>query len=154
MLAAFDQAVADGVDIISLSVGQSEIVPVLYIEDPIAVGAFGAMRKSDLVSCSAGNLGTALQTISNVAPWMMTVAASTLDGSFPGNVKLGDGQTIPGQSLSPGNGSGDNATGLISGIDATSGDVTASGHCLFGLLNPARVRERLFVPARRRKFPC
>lgn len=54
ILAAFDQAVADGVDVISLSVGGG-VVP--YYLDSIAIGAFGAMKKGIFVACSAGNSG-------------------------------------------------------------------------------------------------
>nr|GEY35981.1 cucumisin-like [Tanacetum cinerariifolium] len=46
ILAAFDDAIADGVDIINLSVGGS--FPLDYFEDPIAIGAFHSMKNNIL----------------------------------------------------------------------------------------------------------
>ncbi|KAL6311900.1 hypothetical protein AAG906_010954 [Vitis piasezkii] len=51
ILAAFDDAIADGVDIISLSVGGS--TPKNYFADSIAIGAFHAMKNGILTSTSA-----------------------------------------------------------------------------------------------------
>ncbi|RVW72943.1 Cucumisin [Vitis vinifera] len=55
ILAAFDDAIADGVDIISVSLGSS--LTLQYFEDPIAIGSFHAMRSGILTSNSAGNDG-------------------------------------------------------------------------------------------------
>ncbi|RZC85413.1 hypothetical protein C5167_041593 [Papaver somniferum] len=98
ILASFDQAVADGVDVISVSVGTSGLAR-QYNEDPIALGAFGAMGKGIPVSCAAGNDGPDPETVRNIAPWILTVAASTLDREFPADVILGDGRVFHGVSL-------------------------------------------------------
>ncbi|KAJ4870720.1 Subtilase family protein [Raphanus sativus] len=92
----FDTAVADGVDVVSLSVG-GVVVP--YHLDAIAIGAFGAIDRGIFVSASAGNGGPGGLTVTNVAPWMTTVGAGTIDRDFPANVKLGNGKTIPGVSV-------------------------------------------------------
>ncbi|KAF9614781.1 hypothetical protein IFM89_020635 [Coptis chinensis] len=52
ILAAFDDAIADGVDIISVSLGSD--VPDPHFKDPIAIGSFHAMKKGILTSNSAG----------------------------------------------------------------------------------------------------
>ncbi|GKV30623.1 hypothetical protein SLEP1_g39417 [Rubroshorea leprosula] len=96
ILAAFDAAVADGVDIISLSVG-GVVVP--YHLDSIAIGAFGATDRGIFVSAPAGNGGPGGLTVTNVAPWVTTVDAGTIDGDFPADVKLGNGKTLPGVSI-------------------------------------------------------
>jgi hypothetical protein len=92
ILAAFDDAIADGVDIISVSIGHREPRPIPYFEDPVAIGAFHAMRNGILTSCSAGNSGPSPSTIFNYAPWILTVAASTIDRKFIAQVVLGNGQ--------------------------------------------------------------
>ncbi|RVX01010.1 Subtilisin-like protease SBT1.1 [Vitis vinifera] len=96
ILAAIDQAVSDGVDILSLSLGGASRP---YYSDSLAIASFGAVQNGVLVSCSAGNSGPSSSTVSNSAPWIMTIAASSLDRSFPTIVKLGNGETYHGASL-------------------------------------------------------
>ncbi|KAM7501192.1 hypothetical protein LguiB_000096 [Lonicera macranthoides] len=96
ILAAFDKAVEDGVDVISISVGGGAVP---YNLDPISIGAFGAMEKGVIVSASAGNDGPTVGTVTNVAPWITTVGASTIDRNFPADLILGDGRVITGASL-------------------------------------------------------
>ena len=88
ILAAFDDAIADGVDIISLSVGGW---PMDYFEDSIAIGAFHSMKNGILTSNSAGNSGPDPESISNCSPWSLSVAASTMDRQFVTPVTLGNG---------------------------------------------------------------
>lgn len=88
ILAAFDDAIADGVDIISLSVGGG--VPLNYFDDTIAIGAFHAMKNGILTSNSAGNSGPDPASITNFSPWSLSVAASTIDRNFAPQVILGN----------------------------------------------------------------
>ena len=90
ILAAFDDAIADGVDIISvsLSTGSDD-----YFKNSIAIGSFHAMRNGILTSTSAGNGGPELETLSNFSPWSLSVAASTIDRDFFTQVQLGDKKT-------------------------------------------------------------
>ncbi|KAJ0989870.1 hypothetical protein J5N97_008226 [Dioscorea zingiberensis] len=90
-----DAAVNDGVDVLSLSLGGSSNP---FYNDSIAIGAFGAMQKGVLVSCAAGNSGPSYGTLSNEAPWILTVGASTTDRVIRTTVKLGDGQQFIGES--------------------------------------------------------
>ncbi|KAF9597456.1 hypothetical protein IFM89_018902, partial [Coptis chinensis] len=97
ILAAFDDAIADGVDLISLSVGGS--FPSDYFDDSIAIGAFHSMKNGILTSNSAGNSGPDPSTISNFSPWSLSVAASTIDRKFVTNVGLGNGKVYEGISI-------------------------------------------------------
>ncbi|XP_068661902.1 subtilisin-like protease SBT3 [Aristolochia californica] len=100
LLAGIEQAIADGVDILSLSLGVQG-VPVY--ENPIAIAAFSAVEKGILVSCATGNQGPVLGTADNDSPWILTVGAGTVDRDFGGTITLGNGETINGWSLFPAN---------------------------------------------------
>lgn len=146
ILAAFDQAVIDGVDVISLSVGGG-VVP--YYLDSIAIGAFGAMKKGIFVACSAGNSGPGPLTVANVAPWITTVGASTLDREFPANVVLDNGVTFHGVSLYSGKGLGLMPMAMIysgdAGYKGNGTDTYSSSLCLTGSLDPALVKGKIVV---------
>lgn len=92
ILKAFDDAIADGVDVISVSLGSSW--PSDYMDDPIAIGSFHAMKAGILTSNSAGNSGPYPVSVSNYSPWTLTVAASTIDRKFVARLQLGDGQIL------------------------------------------------------------
>ncbi|XP_033513589.1 subtilisin-like protease SBT3 [Nicotiana tomentosiformis] len=98
LIAAMDQAVADGVDILTISYGWSNSP--LY-EDSIAIASFGAMMKGVLVTASAGNNGPEMGTLNNGVPWIFTVASCSTDRSFSGTLTLGNGFKITGFSLFP-----------------------------------------------------
>ncbi|KAF5188104.1 Subtilisin-like serine protease, partial [Thalictrum thalictroides] len=98
-MAAFDDAIADGVDIISISIGTKSAHQ--YYEDPIAIGSFHAMQKGVLTSQSAGNSGPYESTVASIAPWKLSVAASTTDRQFIVKVVLGDNTTLVGKGISP-----------------------------------------------------
>ncbi|KAL6855998.1 hypothetical protein ACP4OV_018800 [Aristida adscensionis] len=97
IIAAVDAAVKDGVDIISISLGSFEPIP-LY-NDSLAIATFGAERKGIFVVLAAGNEGPEPSTVKNAAPWMTTVGAATVDRLFPANLTLGNGVVLAGQSL-------------------------------------------------------
>ncbi|XP_024532780.1 subtilisin-like protease SBT5.3 [Selaginella moellendorffii] len=92
ILAGFDDAIADGVDIISASIGPDP-PQANYFEDAISIGAFHALQKNILVSCSAGNSGDPF-TATNLSPWILTVAASSIDRRFEADVVLGNGKIL------------------------------------------------------------
>jgi subtilisin family serine protease len=93
ILAGFDDAVADGVDVISVSLGASPYFRPDFSDDPIAIGSFHAVAKGIMVVCSAGNAGPDAATVVNAAPWILTVAASTIDRYFQSDVVLGGNNT-------------------------------------------------------------
>jgi subtilisin family serine protease len=105
LLAAIDAAVSDGVDVLSISLGFGDLP---FNEDPIAIATFAAMEKGVFVSTGAGNNGPFFKKLSNVAPWVTTVAAGTLDREFGGILTLGNGVSLTGLSSYIGNFSASN----------------------------------------------
>lgn len=92
ILSALDDAINDVVDILSLSFGPSPPQPI-YFEDSTSIGTFHAFQKGILVSASAGNSifpGTA----TNVAPGILTVAASSVDRKSYSNIYLGNSKIL------------------------------------------------------------
>ncbi|CAM6111816.1 unnamed protein product [Calypogeia fissa] len=96
LLAAFEDAIADGVDLLSVSIGGP---PVDYMNDSIAIGAFHAVAKGIVVSCAAGNSGPYEGTVVNSAPWIFTVAASTINRVYQSDVQIGKNMTLPGIAI-------------------------------------------------------
>jgi hypothetical protein len=92
-----DAAVQDGVDVLSLSLG-GDSVP--FFEDSVSIGSFAAIQKGIFVSCAAGISGPFNITLSNEAPWILTVGASTLDRRIVATANLGNGEQIDGEFLS------------------------------------------------------
>ncbi|KDO84931.1 hypothetical protein CISIN_1g004113mg [Citrus sinensis] len=99
ILAAFDDAIADGVDVLSLSLGGSAGIVRPLTDDPIALGAFHAVEHGITVVCSAGNDGPSSGSVVNFAPWIFTVAASTIDRDFESDIVLGGNKVIKGESI-------------------------------------------------------
>ncbi|XP_052207257.1 cucumisin-like [Diospyros lotus] len=145
ILAAFDDAIADGVDIISVSLGVG--YPKGYFEDPIAIGAFHAMKNGILTSTSGGNAGPDLATISNVAPWFLSVAASTIDRKFLTKLQLGDNQVYQGISLNTFK--MQKKYPMIYAGDAPNTTANATGsvsrYCLRGSLNRNLVKGKIVL---------
>ncbi|KAL0333688.1 UNVERIFIED_CONTAM: Subtilisin-like protease SBT1.8 [Sesamum angustifolium] len=138
ILAAMERAILDGVDVLSMSLGGGSAP---YFRDTIAIGAFAAMEKGILVSCSAGNSGPTKESLANVAPWIMTVGAGTIDRDFPAFAILGNGKKYTGVSLYSGKGIGRRMVELV----YNKGSNSSSNMCLAGSLEPAAVRGKVVV---------
>ncbi|XP_011078099.1 subtilisin-like protease SBT1.8 [Sesamum indicum] len=138
ILAAMERAILDGVDVLSMSLGGGSAP---YFRDTIAIGAFAAMEKGILVSCSAGNSGPTKESLANVAPWIMTVGAGTIDRDFPAFAILGNGKKYTGVSLYSGKGIGRRMVELV----YNKGSNSSSNMCLAGSLDPATVRGKVVV---------
>ncbi|KAK1296854.1 Subtilisin-like protease SDD1 [Acorus calamus] len=92
MMAAIDDAIHDGVDVISMSLGKD--IALDYAEDAIAISTFHAAANGIPVVLAGGNSGPATYSVTNVAPWMITVAASSIDRVLSSDVILGNGMRL------------------------------------------------------------
>lgn len=137
ILAGMDRAIVDGVDVLSMSLGGGSAP---YYRDTIAIGAFSAVEKGIFVSCSAGNSGPSKASLANVAPWIMTVGAGTLDRDFPAYALLGNKNRFTGVSLYSGSGMGNKPVSLVYNKGNSSGNL-----CLPGSLEPALVRGKVVL---------
>lgn len=96
-VAAIDQAVADGVDVINFSISGTRS----NFLDPVEVAFFNAASAGIFVAASAGNSGPTTSTVAHPSPWISTVAAGTHNRSAEGSTTLGDGSTYAGASVNP-----------------------------------------------------
>jgi subtilisin family serine protease len=97
ILAGLDAATKDVVDVLSLSFGPYKGTS--FDQDLVAIGALSAVSKGIVVVCAGGNDGPILGSITNDAPWLLTVAAGSIDRSFDAEVRLGNGKSIHGEAL-------------------------------------------------------
>ena len=95
LVAAIDQAVADGVDVINYSISGSQT----NFADPVMVSFLFAADAGVFVAASAGNSGPTTSTVAHPSPWMTTVAAGTHNRDGKGSVTLGNGATYNGASV-------------------------------------------------------
>src|SRR3954452_24538109 len=92
LVAAIDQAVADGVDVINYSISGS----LTNFADPVEVAFLFATDAGVFVATSAGNEGPTASTVNHPRPWLTTVAAGTHKESAIGHAALGNGSTYNG----------------------------------------------------------
>ncbi|MGC9669328.1 S8 family serine peptidase [Planosporangium sp. 12N6] len=139
IVAAIDQAVADGVDILSYSIGDDEDVI-----GPEEQAFFDAAAAGVFVSAAAGNNGGAgASTVDNAAPWMTTVAASTHDRGYQRTVTLGNGASYTGAGL----GNETVTAPLLDSVKAGAAgqDATDVELCTPGTLDPAKVTGKIVL---------
>jgi len=95
-VAAIDQAVADGVDVINFSISGTST----NFLDPVEVAFLFAADAGVFVATSAGNSGPTISTVAHPSPWLTTVAAGTHNRQLLGTVTLGNGSAYTGASSS------------------------------------------------------
>lgn len=144
ILAAYDAAIQDGVDVISISIGGARGVSFDYTTDSISVGSFHAMKKGIITVASAGNDGPNLASVANHAPWIFTVAASGIDREFRSKIELGNGRNISGVGVSTFNPE-QKLYPLVSGVDAArnSSSTEEARFCIENSLDPVKVKGKL-----------
>lgn len=143
LLAAFDGAIKDGVDILSLSIGP-ESPQGDYFSDAISIGSFHADRQGILIVSSVGNDGI-LGSATNLAPWMLTVAASSTDRDFATYILLGNGTSVMGESLDTFQ--MNQSARIILASEANAGYFTPyqSSFCLDSSLNRTKARGKVLI---------
>ena len=94
-VAAIDQAVADGVDVINFSISGTRT----NFRDPVEIAFLFAADAGVFVAASAGNSGPTTGTVAHPSPWLTTVAAGTHNRGSSGSVTLGNGVTYTGAAL-------------------------------------------------------
>ncbi|KAL1547712.1 subtilisin-like protease [Salvia divinorum] len=131
LLAAMDIAIEDGVDVLSLSVGAGQDP---FSFDAIALGAYSAVKKGVFVSCSAHNNGPSHGTLSNEAPWILTVGASTIDRRLRAVALLGNKEEVDGEAIFQPNNFSQTPLPLIH-----------TGFCISGTLKRISVRGKIIA---------
>jgi subtilisin family serine protease len=93
-LAALNQAVIDGVDVINYSIGGSNVNP--WTSNG-ALAMLGARNAGIVVAVSAGNSGPDVSTVRSPsdAPWVLSVANTTHGRRYVNRVRLTGGATPP-----------------------------------------------------------
>ena len=146
-VAAIDQAVADGVDVINYSISGSRT----NFRDPVEIAFLFAADAGVFVAASAGNSGPLASTVAHPGPWLTTVAAGTHNRNSVGSVTMGNGATYTGVSLAA------TAVGPVALIDSTAAglpgaDATSVRLCFAAadnggtpVLDPAKISGKIVV---------
>uniref|UniRef100_A0A0D9YZ68 Subtilisin-like protease n=1 Tax=Oryza glumipatula TaxID=40148 RepID=A0A0D9YZ68_9ORYZ len=136
VVAGMDEAIADGVDVISLSLAVNR--KRTFAQDPTAISGFNAVRKGIVVVASAGSGGPKESTVTNTAPWLLTVGALSMNRQFQTIVVLGDGQTFSGTSLYLGDTDGSMKSLVFGGF-------AGSAACEIGKLDATKVAGKIVL---------
>ena len=136
LIAAIEAAVTDGVDVINYSIGGGGATSTFSATDQAFLGAASA---GVFVAASAGNDGPTATTADNAAPWITTVAASTIP-SYAATVRTGDGTDLLGGSITVPTGTEGVTGDLVSStaVAAAGADATAVTLCAPDTLDPAK----------------
>ncbi len=100
LLAAIDQAVADGADIINFSIG--DFPAQTNFLDPVEQALLRAAGAGIFVAAAGGDYVYGTVTPWHPSPWVMTVAAGTHDRRSEAALSLGNGMVYTGASSSAG----------------------------------------------------
>jgi subtilisin family serine protease len=139
-VAAINDAILDGADVLNYSIGGTTESSVL---DSVAQAFRAAQNAGVFVANSAGNSGPGASTLDHPAPWVTTVAAATFRRAFA-VVELGNGarylgasttQTLPTfkQIVTAGS------------VKLSSAAVADANRCFAGTLDPALAAGKIVV---------
>jgi hypothetical protein len=138
-VAAIDQAVADGVDVINFSISGSRT----NFLDPVEVAFLFAADAGVFVATSAGNEGPGASTVAHPSPWVTSTAASTHSRGGVGTVTFGNGTSQSGQSLAANAVSGPFVNAENAG--KAGANATEVRLCFLGTLDPAKVAGKIVL---------
>ncbi|MDQ0238786.1 S8 family serine peptidase [Arthrobacter bambusae] len=136
-IAAIDQAIADGVDVLNYSISGATDTTT----DPVSLAFLSAASAGIFVAASAGNSGPQASTVNHGAPWMTTVAATSFSQELQGTVEFSDGTKFRGASIMNHQVSG---AGVVLSANAASGAGNAA-LCAPGSLDPAKIAGKVVV---------
>ncbi|WP_313823093.1 S8 family serine peptidase, partial [Citricoccus sp.] len=142
-VAAIEQAIIDGVDVLNYSISGSNN----SVVDPVSLAFKSAAEAGIFVSASAGNSGPTAQTVNHSAPWLTSVAASTFSNELSGTVEFPDGAKFRGvSSMAEGVGPADIVLASEVGLPV-AGDRDADAIRLCGpeTLDPTAVEGKIVV---------
>ncbi|WP_393061983.1 S8 family serine peptidase [Streptomyces sp. LN549] len=141
LVAAIDQAVADGVDVINYSLGA--MFESGY-DDPSQVALRNAAAAGVFVATAGGNAGPEAASLDNTAPWTTTVAAGTI-APYMGTVTLGDGRSYTGISTSVHDTVGSAPLVRAAAVKTADADTADADLCIAGTLDPALTAGKTVV---------
>ncbi|XP_047269842.1 subtilisin-like protease SBT3.6 isoform X3 [Capsicum annuum] len=102
VLAAIDDAIKDGVDILSASLGGSINVADIDQSNVLGMGSFHAVSHGIPFIAASGNSGPDSSTVDNNSPWLISVASSNSDRDIVTPLTLGNNKTILAAGLTKG----------------------------------------------------
>lgn len=142
ILAAIDDAIADGVDAINFSISGA----LDTVVDSVEVAFEGAAEAGIFVAASAGNDGPDASTVAHNSPWLTTVASTTYT-TFENTVVLGNGEKYAGASIA---GEPVPSSPLVdsAAVVAPGGDPEDAALCGPDTLDPAQVQGTIVVCTR------
>ncbi|WP_309123683.1 S8 family peptidase [Arthrobacter sp.] len=137
-VAAINQAILDGVDVLNYSISGSTTTTT----DPVSLAFLSAASAGIFVATSAGNSGPTASTVNHGAPWLTTVAASTFSHALQGTAEFSDGTKFRGASIM--------SAGVPASPVVLSGNAAAAGAvdpalCAPNSLDPALVTGKIVV---------
>ncbi|CAI9106664.1 OLC1v1005867C1 [Oldenlandia corymbosa var. corymbosa] len=121
-----------------------------YCPDPIAIGSFHATEKGILVIASAGNGGDVNipYSVHNVAPWILTVGATTMDRFFESDVVLGGNKSVQGAGIHLGRLQKTPVYPLITGLSAKINSFVFDEHaraCYSTALDANKIKGKIVL---------
>lgn len=141
IIQAIDAAVSDGVDVINYSVGGSSESSLV---DPVQLAFLSAAAAGVFVAASAGNAGPGASTMDNTAPWLTTVAASTM-APRAATVTLGNGKRYAGISTTVSGAVGPAKLVNAAAVKETAASTADAASCAPETLNRARTQGSIVV---------